>query len=112
MKKLRKRETALLKEHEKTWAKDAAPHLPRGWLAKELAAEDWTRLDALEAVSFHTNHRKLVRADIPRLRDKGYRVMVYTVNDARVAEELFAAGVDGIFTDNLREFAARFPGAI
>ena len=93
-------------------AKDAAPQLPRGWLAKELTTEDWARLSALEAVSFHTDHRKLDRASIPRLRDKGYRVMVYTVNDARVAEELFAAGVDGIFTDNLREFATRFPGAI
>ena len=93
-------------------AKDAAPQLPRGWLAEELTAEDWTRLAALEAVSFHTDHRKLDRAEIPRLRDKGYRVMVYTVNDARIAEELFAAGVDGIFTDNLREFAVRFPEAI
>jgi len=93
-------------------AKDAAPHLPRGWLAKELTAEDWPRLSALEAVSFHTDYRKLDRASIPKLHDKGYRVMVYTVNDARVAEELFAAGVDGIFTDNLREFAERFPGAI
>jgi glycerophosphoryl diester phosphodiesterase len=93
-------------------AKDAAPHLPRGWLAAELTTEDWPRLAALEAVSFHTDHRKLDRASIPRLHDKGYRVMVYTVNDALVAEELFAAGVDGIFTDNLREFAARFPDAI
>ena len=62
-------------------AKDAAPHLPRGWIAKEFAAEDWTRLAALEAVSFHTDHRRLDRASIPRLREKGYRVMVYTVND-------------------------------
>jgi glycerophosphoryl diester phosphodiesterase len=93
-------------------AKEAAPHVPRGWLAKELTAGDWTRLATLAAVSFHTDHRKLDRASIPRLRDKGYRVMVYTVNDAAIAEELFAAGVDGIFTDNLREFAARFPDAI
>jgi glycerophosphoryl diester phosphodiesterase len=93
-------------------AKDTAPHLPRGWLAAELTPDDWSRLAALEAVSFHTDHRKLDRASIPRLHDKGYRVMVYTVNDARVAAELFAAGVDGIFTDNLREFAVRFPEAI
>jgi glycerophosphoryl diester phosphodiesterase len=93
-------------------AREAAPHLPRGWLAKELTAGDWTRLGTLEAVSFHTDHRTLDRANVPRLREKGYRVMVYTVNDAAVAAELFAAGVDGIFTDNLRELAARFPDAI
>ena len=90
-------------------AKDAAPELPRGWLASELTPEDWPRLASLEAVSFHTDHRKLRIPDIVRLHDKGYRVMVYTVNDVETAETLLEAGVDGLFTDNLREFAARFP---
>ncbi len=93
-------------------AKGAAPSLPRGWLAKELTAEDWARLKSLEAVSFHTDHRKLATPDIARLHDKGYRVMVYTVNDAATAERLLQAGVDGVFTDNLGEFAARFPEMI
>ena len=90
-------------------AKAAAPALPRGWLAEELSAADWQRLAELDAVSFHTDHRKLDRADIARLQGKGYRVLVYTVNDAAVAKALLDAGVDGIFTDNLREFAERFP---
>jgi len=34
------------------------------------------------------------------------------VNDEAVAERLLAAGIDGLFTDNLRAFAARFPDAI
>ena len=93
-------------------AKEAAPELPRGWLAKELSTEDWPRLKALDAVSFHTDHRKLAIPDIARLHDKGYRVMVYTVNDTATAETLLEAGVDGMFTDNLREFAARFPEMI
>jgi glycerophosphoryl diester phosphodiesterase len=93
-------------------AKEAAPHLPRGWLAKELTEEDWTRLERLDAVSFHTDHRNLHVADIPRLHDKGYRVMVYTVNEVATAERLLEAGVDGMFTDNLVEFARRFPHAI
>jgi glycerophosphoryl diester phosphodiesterase len=93
-------------------AKGAAPRLPRGWLASELTDEDWPRLAALGAVSFHTDHRLLALADIARLKDAGYRVMVYTVNDAATAEKLLDAGVDGLFTDNLGEFAARFPEAI
>ena len=93
-------------------AKEAAPALPRGWLATELRTEDWARLAALDAVSFHTDHRKLAIADIARLHDKGYRVMVYTVNDVAIAEKLIEASIDGLFTDNLREFAARFPEAI
>lgn len=91
-------------------AKAAAPSLPRGWLARELTTDDWGRLEQLEAVSFHTDHKKLDLAAIPKLKDRGYRVMVYTVNDVATAKRFFDAGVDGMFTDNLREFAASFPG--
>ena len=47
-----------------------------------------------------------------KLHEKGYRVLAYTVNDAPVAEQWFAAGIDGLVTDNLREFALRFPDAL
>lgn len=93
-------------------ARQAAPALPRGWLAKQFTEEDWGRLEALDAVSLHTDHRRLDRAIIPRLHERGYRLLVYTVNDAKLARELLDAGVDAIFTDNLREFAALFPDAI
>ena len=90
-------------------AQQAAPSLPRGWLTEAFSEADWPRLAALEAVSLHTDHRKLDLRDIARLHEKGYRVLVYTVNDATTAQRLFEAGVDGLFTDNLREFAERFP---
>ena len=93
-------------------AKETAPQLPRGWLTKEFDDGDWERLEALEAVSLHTDHRRRDRIDIARLHDKGYRVLLYTVNDVATAAEVFAAGVDGIFTDELRLFAERFPEAI
>jgi glycerophosphoryl diester phosphodiesterase len=93
-------------------AKAAVPQLPRAWLASRFSEEDWERMAALDAVSVHTNHTKLDVAQIDRLHAKGYRVLTYTVNEGDVAERLFAAGVDGLFTDNLREFAARFPDAI
>ncbi len=93
-------------------AKAAAPQLPRGWLASQFVEEDWERLAALEAVSLHTNHRKLAPENIARLHERGYRVLAYTVNEVAAAERWFAAGIDGLVTDNLREFAARFPDAI
>lgn len=93
-------------------AKETAPEISRMFLASRFAEEDWGRLEALEAVALGTNHRKLDYANIARLHDKGYRIVTYTVNDAAVAQGLFDAGVDGLVTDNLREFAARFPGAI
>lgn len=93
-------------------AREAAPHLPRGWLTKEIVAEDWKRMESLEAVSVHTDHRTLVPENIERAHAKGLRVLVYTVNDPAAAEALFASGVDTIVTDNLAEFARRFPEAI
>jgi glycerophosphoryl diester phosphodiesterase len=93
-------------------AKEAAPSLPRAWLSDEFTPADWSKLAVLEAVSLHTDHRKLAPGSIARLHDEGYRVLAYTVNSAAIAEKFLEAGVDGLFTDNLREFAQRFPEAI
>jgi glycerophosphoryl diester phosphodiesterase len=93
-------------------AKEAAPEIPRGWLTKEFIEEDWGRLRALEAASMHTNYRMFAPQRIREVHDRGYRVLLYTVNEVPVAEKLLEMGVDGIFTDNLREFAARFPALI
>ena len=93
-------------------AKQAVPEIRRGWLTKEFVPEDWKRLDSLAAVSLHTDHKKLDPARIAEIQARGYRVMLYTVNDVAVAERLLDAGVDGIFTDNLKEFAARLPALI
>ena len=90
-------------------AKQTAPELPRGWLVDELREAEWARLEELEAVSLHTNHRKIDLKDVPRVHERGYRVMLYTVNDVAMAERFFEAGVDGLFTDNLEVFAQRFP---
>ena len=92
-------------------AQRMAPELPRGWLTPEVKEVDWLALERLEAVSLHTNHQKLVRDHVARLHDLGVRAMVYTVNDVERAEELFSWGVDGMFTDNLEEFAKHFPAA-
>jgi glycerophosphoryl diester phosphodiesterase len=93
-------------------AKEAVPALPRGWLIKQFTDADWDRLEELEAASLHTDHRRLALDDIARIKERGYRVFVYTVNDVEVARTFLDAGVDGLFTDNLREFAGRFPELI
>lgn len=93
-------------------AKAAAPGLPRAWITSKLAPEDRGRLAALEAVSLHTNQRRVSRAEVERLREEGYRVLLYTVDEPERAEALFGWGVDAVFTDNLRAFAQHFPGLI
>lgn len=93
-------------------ARESAPELPRGWLVDEFGPADWDKLAALEAVSLHTNHKKFAPERIAGVQAKGYRVMLYTINDPDLAQRYLDAGVDGVFTDNLREFAARFPALI
>jgi glycerophosphoryl diester phosphodiesterase len=91
-------------------AKEAAPEIPRGWLISQFTDADWKRLEDLEAEALVTNHRNFPPAEIERVKTAGYRVIVYTVNEAAVAQEYLDAGIDAIVTDNLREFAERFPG--
>jgi glycerophosphoryl diester phosphodiesterase len=93
-------------------AKERAPAIARGWLVSEFTDADWNRLAALEAASLHTNWRNFSTRDVAPLHERGYRIMLYTVNDVATARTLLDAGVDGVFTDNLREFAEAFPDLI
>jgi glycerophosphoryl diester phosphodiesterase len=90
-------------------ARAAAPELPRGWLVSEVRDEDWARMEKLDAVSLHTNHRRLAHDTIEQAHGRGLRVLLYTVNEIDTAQRFFDAGVDSIVTDNLAEFAKAFP---
>ncbi len=93
-------------------AREAAPEIPRGWLISRFTDADWDRLAALDATSVHTNYSRFDIDNLARLRDRGYRVMLYTVDDVETARSLLDAGADGIITDNLRAFAQSFPDLI
>ncbi|MGG2324724.1 glycerophosphodiester phosphodiesterase, partial [Salmonella enterica] len=75
------------------------PGLPRALLLDSLW-EGWPEAaEALGVVAVITNWRWMDRALIQRLHAHGCRALVYTVNDAAVAERLIAEGIDGIITD-------------
>lgn len=90
-------------------ARAAVPTLPRALIAESPSDDDLAFLARINAVSLHSGWR----AATPRLLDAvhgaGRRLLVWTVNDPPVARALFDAGVDGVITDNLRQFASRFP---
>ncbi|KQV46948.1 glycerophosphodiester phosphodiesterase [Pelomonas sp. Root1217] len=84
-------------------ARDAEPALPRALLLDKLW-DGWPEgAQALGVVAVITNYRLMDRALIARLHAKGWRALVYTVNDAAIAERLIADGIDGIITDAVRE---------
>ncbi len=82
-------------------AREVAPGLPRGLLFESLP-DNWAELlQAHEAVSIHCDETMLDAARLRAVRDAGVPLLCYTVNDARRAAELFAAGAVGLFTDRL-----------
>ncbi len=80
-------------------AREIAPGLPRALLLDDLP-EDWLdRCSALGCAAIDARHSTLDAARIAQAHDASLRVLAYTVNDAARADELFAAGLDGLITD-------------
>lgn len=80
-------------------ARNAAPHVPRGLLVEGVPADWLARLQALGCVSLHCRHDMLDAALARCIKEAGYGLMCYTVNDPDRARELFSWGVDAICTD-------------
>jgi glycerophosphoryl diester phosphodiesterase len=59
---------------------------------------------ALGCVAVVTDHKVMDAAAITRLHGAGLRALVYTVNDAEIAQRLLAIGIDGIITDAVDRF--------
>jgi glycerophosphoryl diester phosphodiesterase len=80
-------------------AREAVPDLPRGLLLHEFKADWRERCAALGCVALHANQRWLDEQIIAQAHEAGLRVLTYTVNDPQRAQELIAAGLDGLITD-------------
>lgn len=79
----------------------AAPGLAGGLLV-EAIPDDWRDAMArLGCVSLHCDYRHLTQARAQAVKDAGYGLLCYTVNDPATARELFAWGVDAVVTDRL-----------
>lgn len=82
-------------------AKDAAPEIPRGLLLSRIP-HDWrNQLDALDAVALHTNHLYLTSELTSLIRDAGFSLFCYTVNEPARAREIMVWGVDAFCTDRI-----------
>ena len=87
-------------------ARNAAPGLPRGLLVEQVD-DDWhQRLAALGCVALHADHARLTAAQARAIKDAGYWLFCYTVNDPARARTLFDWGVDAFCTDRIDLIAA------
>jgi glycerophosphoryl diester phosphodiesterase len=76
-----------------------APEFPRAVLVEEVP-ETWQALcEGVEAIALNPWHKTLTRGGTKAVKRAGYKVFSYTVNETPRARELFAWGVDGVFSD-------------
>jgi glycerophosphoryl diester phosphodiesterase len=89
-------------------ARRVAPDLPRGLLVDRLP-RDWREaLQALGCVSLHTSHRHLTREQARAVKDSGYWLFCYTVDDPARVREIFDWGVDALCTDRIDRIGPLF----
>lgn len=82
-------------------AREAAPALPRGLIVKRIP-QDWkTRMQELDCVALHCDHRELRPELVTAVHTAGYAVVCWTVNQPTEACTLFGWNVDCIITDRL-----------
>lgn len=89
-------------------ARAVAPLLPCALLADAPDTSHLALLEELDAVSLHCAHANIDADAVAWFHARGVRVLCYTVNEPERAAELFAIGVDGLFTDNLATMAKWF----
>lgn len=82
-------------------AKAAAPRVPRGFLVDVIPSDWHDRLQTLDAVALHTNHKNLTPELASAVKKAGYGLFCYTVNSLERAKEILQWGVDGFCTDRI-----------
>jgi glycerophosphoryl diester phosphodiesterase len=89
-------------------ARSAAPDLPRGLLVGPVPADWEDQLDGLGCVGLHCSHQHLTQALARTVKNAGYWLFCYTVNEPERARELFDWGVDAFCTDRIDRIASTF----
>ncbi len=80
-------------------AREAAPEIARAILLDEIR-DDWrSRAEAVGAAGVNTNGKRLTAPRAVEIRQAGYALSVYTINDGDVARALVGMGVHCIITD-------------
>jgi glycerophosphoryl diester phosphodiesterase len=85
-----------------------APQVPRAFLMSTLPLDWERRAREVEAVALHLNHKHLTRDLAQAVKDAGFGLFCYTVNDPARARELLDWGVDAFCTDRIDLIAPNF----
>ncbi|NVO07486.1 MAG: glycerophosphodiester phosphodiesterase [Rhodoferax sp.] len=85
------------------------PGLPRGLLIDDLEDLPWTawldKATSLQCQAIVCNHTLWNMDTVAQAKERGFRTLSYTVNEAPEAQRLIALGTDGIITDRVDLFS-------
>ena len=77
-----------------------SPQYPRGLLLDKWA-DNWLQLATkVRCSGLHLNHKLLTPTRISKIKNAGYLLYAYTVNNLQQAKKLYEWGVDGIYSDD------------
>ena len=77
----------------------ADPTFLRGALFGKLLPDQWQRAANLEAWSVNFDLKDVTQGLVDEAHEKGYRLLVYTVNNPADIQKMMAWEVDGLFSD-------------
>jgi glycerophosphoryl diester phosphodiesterase len=80
-------------------ARQTAQQFARGLLFRSVPRDWRERAEAVACAAIHADHRRLNRAKVAEIREAGYAVLAYTVNEPARARQLLTAGVASVFSD-------------
>lgn len=75
------------------------PELPIGLLLYGWDDDCLNKAQSLRCCSIHIDAASLTKARALQIKDNNYLLLVYTVNNPRLAKKLFSWGVDAVFSD-------------
>ncbi|GAB4392837.1 MAG: glycerophosphodiester phosphodiesterase [Gammaproteobacteria bacterium] len=82
-----------------TLARQFDPHIPLGLLLDKWDKEWITKAANLKCISVHLPYRLAITSHIKAIKKRGYKLLVFTINDKTIANNLFAKQIDSIFSD-------------
>jgi len=80
-------------------AQACAPQIARGMLFHAVPRNWRVLAERFGCATIHANHRRLHPALVAEIRESGYPLLAYTVNDPGRANTLFGWGVSSVFSD-------------
>lgn len=89
-------------------ARAVAPWIPRGRLFDRVPPDWLDQARAQDVIAIHCNHLYLTPALAMAIKQAGYGLFCYTVNDPERARELLGWGVDAFCTDRIDRIGPDF----